>query len=137
MAKRYKKGNHKHKKKVVADDFYAREQKLNRLIAKFKKDYYNLTYPPTKSEYECMNQQRLEIKRLFSLQDDELWKQSRRRKRFYYKQLNKFKYYYVAWKYLTYYIYLEQRFGMPVHLSNTLSFYKKTSHDIVSTIYRL
>lgn len=137
MAKRYKKGNRKHKKKKVVDDFYAREQKLNRLISQFKRDYYNLSYPPCESEYDYMNQQRLEIKRLFALQDDELWKQSRRRKRFYFKQLNKFKYYYVAWKYLTYYIYLEQRFGIPVHLCNTLSFYKKHSHDIVGTIYRL
>ena len=137
MAKKYKKGNRKRKKKVVVNDFYNREKQLNKMISNFVHDYFQLQYPPVDEEYDNMNKQRLEIKRLFTLQEGELYKQSRRRKYFYYKQLNKFKYYYVAWKHLTYYIYLSRRYDMPIQFSTPLSFFKKHSHSIVSTIYQL
>ena len=137
MTKRYKKGNKRKKKKSNINVFYEREKKLNKLISKFINDYFELQYPALDEEYDEMNRQRLEIKRLFELQEADLYRQSRRRKYFYYKQLNKFKYYYVAWKHLTYYIYLSRRYDVPVHLSKALSFYKKNTHDIVSTIYRL
>lgn len=137
MGKRYKKGNRGRKKKTVVNDFYSREVQLNRMVANFRHQYYNLTYPPLESEYDDMNRQRLEIKRLFDLQDGEVWKQSERRKRFYYKQLNEFKYYYVAWKKMTYYIYLEQRYKIPHRFCTTLSFFKKHNHDIKSIRFQL
>ena len=93
MAKCHK-GNTRHrckKREKYVNDFYAREQELNRLINNFIKDYKHLN-PFSISEYKKMDKNRLEIKRLLSLQGDELWKQSHRRKRFYHKQLNKFKY---------------------------------------------
>lgn len=132
-----KKTRHKRqqKKKKHNNDFYLREKELNKLISKFVKDYYSLAYPPLEEEYDDMNKQRLEIKRLFYLQDSELWHQSKRRKRFYHEQLNKFKYYYSAWKHLTYYIYLNRKYDMPYHLCNALSFYKKHTHNIQSAIY--
>ena len=140
MAKRHK-NNTRHKRlkkrEKYVNDFYAREQELNKLISDFVNHFKHLHYPLLISEYCTMDKKRLEIKRLLSLQSGELWKQSHRRKRFYYKQLNKFKYFYVAWKRRTYYIYLHVRFGMPLRLIKTLVFYKKVSHSIVSTIYML
>ena len=111
MAKCHK-GNTRHrckKREQYVNDFYAREQDKNRL----------------------------EIKRLLSLQSGELWKQSHRRKRFYHKQLNKFKYFYVAWKHKTYYIYLHVRFDMPLCFIQPLMYYKKVSHNIFHTIFTL
>ena len=61
------------------------------------KRYYILSYPPLESEYHYMNELRLQIKKLFRLQDENVWKQSQRRKNIYYQQLERFKYYYVAW----------------------------------------
>ena len=137
MAKCHK-GNTRHrckKREKYVNDFYAREQKLNRLISNFIKDYKHLN-PFSISEYKKMDKDRLEIKRLLSLQSGELWKQSHRRKRFYYKQLNKFKYFYVAWKHRTYYTYLHVRFNVPLRMLKVLSFYKK-SNNIYSIRYML
>ena len=106
-------------------------------MSNFIKNYYNLSYPPLDSEYEYMNNERIEIKRLFHLQDGEVWKQSPRRKRFYYKQLNEFKYYYVAWKRLTYYIFLEQRYGIPKKFCTSLSFFRKHNHDVNSIRFQM
>ena len=108
---------------------------MNRLINNFIKDYKHLN-PFSISEYKKMDKNRLEIKRLLSLQSGELWKQSHRRKRFYYKQLNKFKYFYVAWKHRTYYTYLHVRFNVPLRMLKVLSFYKK-SNNIYSIRYML
>ena len=138
MAKCHK-GNTRHrlkKREKYVNDFYAREQKLNRLINNFIKDYKHLN-PFSIGEYKKMDKNRLEIKRLLSLQSGELWKQSHRRKRFYYKQLNKFKYFYVAWKHKTYYIYLHVRFDMPLCFIQPLMYYKKVSHSIFHTIFTL
>lgn len=138
MAKCHK-GNTRHrckKREQYVNDFYAREQELNRLINNFIKDYKHLN-PFSISEYKKMDKNRLEIKRLLSLQSGELWKQSHRRKRFYYKQLNKFKYFYVAWKHKTYYIYLHVRFDMPLCFIQPLMYYKKVSHNIFHTIFTL
>ena len=139
MAKRYKKGNRKKKPKNVkpSNIFYDREKKLNRLINSFICNYYNMSYPPSEDEYEDMNNQRIEIKHLFHLQEDDLWKQSSRRNYFYRKQLSSFKYYYTAWKKFTYYIYLDQRFGIPKRFSSTLSFYRKHNNDVNSIRYQL
>lgn len=139
MGKRYKKGNLSKRKKELSekDAFFQREKELNTLIAHFVDDYFNLSFPPKDSEYDNMNAQRLHIKRMLDIQGSELYKQSRRRKRFYYKQLNKFKHFYVCWKHLTYYIFLSRQCGFPTHLSNALSFFKNISHDIPSTIHRL
>lgn len=129
MAKRHK-GSTRHrfkKREQYVNDFFAREQQLNHLINSFIKDYKHIN-PYSISEYEKMDKKRLEIKRLFSLQGGELWKQSRRRKRFYYKQLDKFKYFYVAWKRRTYYIYLHVRFNVPLRMLKILSYYKKTNN---------
>ena len=137
MAKCHK-GNTRHrckKREQYVNDFYAREQELNRLINNFIKDYKHLN-PFSISEYKKMDKNRLEIKRLLSLQSDELWKQSHRRKRFYYKQLNKFKYFYVAWKHRTYYTYLHVRFNVPLRMLKVLSFYKKRN-NIYSIRYML
>lgn len=84
-----------------------------------------------------MNNQRLEIKRLFNEQGKSVWNKSRNRRRIYYEQLSRFKYFYVAWKRLTFYIYLERRFGVPRHHCTSLSFFKHTNHDINSIRYQL
>lgn len=138
MGKTYKRGNHgKSRKYKDNNNFYAREQKLNKLINRFVYNFFHLKRPASPDEYEKMDKQRLEIKRLFDLQSDDVWRQSARRRYFYYKQLARFKYYYVAWKRFTYYIYLEQRYGCPLHLSQTLIYYCKNTKDIISTIYML
>lgn len=138
MAKCHK-GNarYKRKKKRVkfVNDFYTREKELNRMINDFVKSYKSLSYPPAVDEYDIMDKKRLEIKRLLSLQDGELWKQSHRRKRFYYKQLSRFKYHYSAWKRYTYYIFLYKRYGMPIRFFYPLSFFKKVSHNINYTVF--
>ena len=92
MGKRYKKGNRRKRKNKKTEDFYQREREINKRVANFIKTYYSLSYPPIDSEYEYMNNERIEIKRLFDLQDKDVWKQSPRRKRFYYKQLIIFKF---------------------------------------------
>ena len=125
----------KRHKKRSNNDFFKREKKLNRLITRFVKDYYRLSRPPKEEEYNRMNKQRLEIKRIFSLQENVLWKQNYRRKRFYYEQLNRFKLIYPLWKRATYYIYLHQRYGVPKHLEPALAFYIKVSRNISYTIF--
>lgn len=137
MGKRYKKGNHGRKRAVIVNDFFMREQLLNKRISHFISSYHKLQHPPVPNEYDKMDKERLEIKWLLDLQGLELHNQSKRRKRFYNKQLTRFKYYYTKWKHLTYYIYLEKRFGIPSHLHFTLHFFINVSHDILSTIYRL
>lgn len=137
MGKRYKRGNRKRKKVRPTNNFYKREKKLNKLINKFVNNFFKLQRPAVREEYDDMNRIRLDIKSFFALQEDEIWKQSRRRRRIYYRQLTRFKYYYVNWKHLTYYIYLESRYGCPLHLSQTLIYYIKYSHNIISTIYML
>lgn len=139
MSKRHK-GNTRHKRlkkrEKYVNDFYAREQQLNHLINDFVYcvKHHNLL---SIAEYEKMDKKRLEIKRLLFLQSGELWKQSHRRKRFYYQQENKFKYFYVAWKHKTYYIYLHVRFDMPLRFIQPLMYYKKVSHSIFHTIFTL
>lgn len=137
MAKRYKKGNRKKKSKDTFISFYERERQLNQLITKFINDYHNLTMPAVPEEYDNMDGQRLKIKYLLDIQASKVYKQSRRRKSIYYEQLNRFKYWYVAWKAETYYIYLNKKYYVPLHLQSTLNFYQNISSDIISTIYML
>ena len=137
MGKRYKKGNRKKKPSKPTDGFYQREKKLNQLINKFVNNFFKLKRPAIREEYDDMNKLRLDIKSFFALQEDEIWRQSRRRRRIYYQQLARFKHYYVNWKHLTYYVYLELRYNCPLHLSQTLIYYIKNTHDITSTIYML
>lgn len=84
-----------------------------------------------------MNNQRLEIKRLFNEQEKIVWNKSRNRRRIYYEQLYRFKYFYTAWKHFTFYIYLERRFGVPRHHCTTLSFFKNTDTNINTIRYQL
>lgn len=130
MAKHHK-GNTRHKRikkrEYYVNDFYAREQQLNGLINSFIKEYKHMN-PYSTSKYKKMDKERLEIKRLLSLQSAELWKQSHRRKRFYNKQLNRFKYYYVAWKRRTYYTYLQVRFDLPLRMVHVLLLYRKINN---------
>ena len=137
MGKRYKKGNRKKKSTKPTDSFYQREKKINQLINKFVNKFFKLKRPAIREEYDDMNKIRLDIKSCFALQEDDMWKQSRRRRRIYYQQLARFKHYYVNWKHLTYYIYLESRYDCPLHLSQTLIYYIKYTRDITSTIYML
>lgn len=137
MGKKYKRGNHGKRRQNRKNPFFVREQKINQLINQFVHDFFNLQRPAVKEEYDAMNKQRLEIKRLFDIQSDSLWRQSSRRRYIYYKQLTRFKYYYVAWKHFTYYIFLEKRYGFPLHLTQTLQFYMHTSCDVSSIIYML
>lgn len=137
MAKQHK-GNTRYrikKREHYANDFFAREQRLNILINKFIKECRHLN-PYSVSQYNQMDKERLEIKRLFGLQQGEVWKQSYRRKRFFNKQLTKFKYHYVGWKRRTYYIYLHVRFSVPMHLIKPLSYLRK-KYDIYSVRYML
>ena len=139
MSKRHK-NNTRYKKikkrEKYVNDFYAREQQLNRLINNFIHSVKNDDLLSVKN-YEQMDKKRLEIKRLLFLQSGELWKQSHRRKRFYYQQESRFKYFYVAWKHKTYYIYLHVRFGMPLRFIQSLVYYKNVSHNIFQTIFSL
>ena len=137
MGKRYKKGNRGKKRYRSNDNFYQREREINKRVSNFIKTYYKLSYPPLSSEYDYMNNERIEIKRLFRLQDREVWKQSPRRKSFYYQQLSAFKYYYVAWKKMTYYIFLENEYGVPRRFCTSLSFFKKHNHDVNSIRFQL
>lgn len=139
MAKCHKNNSRKRLKKreQYVNDFFTREQRLNKMINHFIHKIKSLHYPFLINEYKEMDAARLEIKRLLDIQSKELWKQSYRRKRFYHEQLSKFKYYYVKWKRMTYYIYLHLRFNMPLHLTRALSFYKHYTHDIQNTIYTM
>lgn len=137
MPKRYKKGNRKKKRAKSSSNFYDREQKINSYINSFVADYYSLSYPPRESEYDNMDRKRLEIKRMFDIQGYDIYRQSRKRRRIYYEQLDKFKYYYVAWKRLTYYIFLARRYGVPKHHCHGLSFFKRVSHDVNSARFLL
>ena len=42
MGKRYKRGNHGRKKPIIVNDFFAREQLLNKHINHFINSYFNL-----------------------------------------------------------------------------------------------
>lgn len=129
-AKKFKNNNY-------SGEFYNREREINRMINDFKYSYKNLSFPPNEEEYDIMNQKRLEIKRLLDIQSRNLWTQSHRRKIFYHKQLDVFKYFYVAWKRYTYYIFLKKTTGMPLRFAKALSFYKKISKNIKYTITAL
>jgi hypothetical protein len=137
MAKRHKNNTRFRKKKRenVKNDFYARELRLNKLISDFIYDYKHASYPPDIIEYRMMDKKRLEIKRLLAMQQGELWKQSYRRKRFYLKQLNRFKYHYVGWKKYTYYTYLHERFGMPLRFVQPLVYFIKTKWNFSSVVF--
>lgn len=137
MPKRYKKGNRKKKKIKPNSNFFDREREINLSINSFISNYYNLSYPPEESEYDKMNQKRLEIKRMFDIQGGDVYHQGRKRRRIYYEQLDRFKYYYVAWKRLTYYIFLERRYGIPKHHCHGLSFFKRVNHDVNSIRFLL
>lgn len=84
-----------------------------------------------------MNKQRLEIKRLFDEQEKVIWNKSRNRRRIYYEQLDRFKYFYVAWKHFTYYIYLERCFNVSRHHCTSLSFFKHNNIDVNGIRYQL
>ena len=128
MGKRYKKGNHGKKRGPRRNQiFYEREKEINRKILHFKLRYYNLKHPLSIQEYREMNALRLEIKRLLTLQSQELHKQSLRRRRFYYNQVEEWKVIYPKWKRKTYYIFLHEVYDVPLHLLHPLKYFRKTN----------
>lgn len=134
MGKRYKKGNHKKKKSLSKHDaFFDREKTINTLLNNFVQHYYDLSYPPLDSEYSHMNKQRLILKKLFARQGEVVWNKSRRRRSVYYDQLSRFKFYYTKWKHLTYYIYLNQRYDLPIRYCHILSYFmhNKCSFNVI------
>lgn len=107
------------------------------MINDFIDDYHKLTRPVIVEEYDNMDSQRLKIKNLLDIQGSEVHRHGNRRKNIYYAQLAKFKYWYVRWKNNTYYIFLNVRYGIPLHLESALKYYLEVSHNISSTIYML
>ena len=127
MGKRYKRGNHKRKKEKSSDVFYQREKVLNRKINDFKNSFYHLEHPPTLDEYIIMNKKRMDIKTLLDVQGNIVSRQSRRRRTFYYWQLEKFKRIYTKWKRYTYYIFLTHVYNVPMHLHTSLKWFNDSS----------
>jgi hypothetical protein len=106
-----------HKRRSGNDGYYDREQMLNRKIRTFKNNFYNLHNPPIASEYDEMNELRLNIKYLFRCQEHHVWQKSFNRKHAYFSQLSLFKSIYMKWKRLTAFIYLEEYHNVPHHIA--------------------
>ncbi|MCI6993652.1 hypothetical protein [uncultured Methanobrevibacter sp.] len=107
----YKRSRKKH------NEYYKREQLLNRKIRKFQHDFYNLSNPPIAFEYHQMDALRKEIKHLFGLQEYQVWQKSYNRKHAYFSQLSLFKSMYMMWKRFTYFVYLEEYHQVPHHIA--------------------
>lgn len=109
---------HHRKAKFRPDnEYYSREQKLNRKIRDFKNGYYNLPNPSTPAQYREMDMLRREIKYLFSLQESQVWQKSFNRKHAYFSQLSLFKSVYMMWKRDTAFTYIEEYHDVPHHIS--------------------
>ena len=68
---------HRRKPKFKRDnDYYRREQELNRKIRDFQNKYYDLQRPSTPAQYREMDMLRREIKYLLSLQGSQVWQKS-------------------------------------------------------------
>lgn len=99
------------------NEYYKREQKLNRKIREFQNKYYALSRPSTPAQYREMDMLRREIKYLFSLQESQVWQKSYNRKHAYFDQLTLFKSMYMMWKRATFFTYIEQYHNVPHHIS--------------------
>ena len=99
------------------NEYYEREQLINRKIKKFKNDFYNLSNPPIASEYHKMDALRKEIKYLLGLQEYQVWQKSYNRKHAYFSQLSLFKSVYMMWKRFTCFVYLEEYHHVPHHIA--------------------
>lgn len=109
---------HHRKAKFRQDnEYYSREQKLNRKIRDFKNRYYDLSNPSTPAQYREMDMLRREIKYLFSLQESQVWQKSFNRKHAYFSQLSLFKSVYMMWKRDTAFTYIEEYHDVPHHVS--------------------
>ena len=108
----------KHSRKRHRDnDYYKREQLLNKKIRKFQNDYYNLSNPPLQEEYLEMDALRREIKYLLRCQECQVWQKSYNRKHAYFNQLSLFKSMYMLWKRLTFFTYIEIYHRVPHHIA--------------------
>ena len=99
------------------NDYYAREQLLNRKIRQFQNGYYNLSDPPLREEYREMDSLRREIKYLLRCQEYQVWQKSYNRKHAYFDQLSLFKSMYMMWKRLTFFTYIEEYHQVPHHIA--------------------
>lgn len=99
------------------NEYYEREQELNRKIREFQNKYYSLQSPSTPAQYREMDMLRREIKYLFSLQESQVWQKSYNRKHAYFSQLSLFKSMYMMWKRATFFTYLEEYHNVPHHIS--------------------
>ena len=98
------------------NQYYEREQLLNRKIREFQNKYYALDLESS-PDYQEMDRLRREIKHLFSLQELEVWQKSYNRKHAYFDQLALFKSMYMMWKRATFFTYIEQYHNVPHHIS--------------------
>ncbi len=99
------------------NEYYKREQDLNRKIREFQNRYYDLAYPSTPAQYREMDMLRREIKYLLSLQGSQVWQKSFNRKHAYFDQLTLFKSMYMMWKRDTFFTYIEEYHDVPHHIS--------------------
>ena len=99
------------------NEYFEREQQLNRMIRQFQRDYYNLSTPPTNEEYLEMDEKRRQIKYLIGCQEYQVWQKSPNRKHAYFSQLSLFKSIYMMWKRLTVPNYLEEYHHVPHHVA--------------------
>ena len=110
------------KKKKKKEIYFNRERKLNQMINKFTR----LTFRGNLNDldsYDAMNRMRLEIKRIFDIQSEELHNQSRRRRYIYYEQLSRFKSIYCHWKTVSFPAFITRVFNLPEHLIHSLEWY--------------
>ena len=98
------------------NEYYKREQELNRKIREFQNKYY-LYRPSTPAQYREMDMLRREIKYLLSLQGSQVWQKSYNRKHAYFDQLTLFKSMYMMWKRDTFFTYIEEYHDVPHHIS--------------------
>lgn len=99
------------------NDYYKREQLLNKKIRQFQNGYYGLSNPPLPEEYVQMDMLRREIKYLLRCQEYQVYQKSFNRKHAYFSQLSLFKSMYMKWKRLTTFIYLEVYHSVPHHIA--------------------
>lgn len=109
--KRHSKRRHKD------NDYYKREQLLNKKIRQFQNDYYDLSDPSCPEEYRQMDSLRREIKYLFRCQEYQVWQKSYNRKHAYFNQLSLFKSMYMMWKRKTFFTYIEVYHKVPHHIA--------------------
>ena len=109
--KRHSKRRHKD------NDYYKREQLLNKKIRQFQNDYYGLSDPSCPEEYRQMDSLRREIKYLLRCQEYQVWQKSYNRKHAYFSQLSLFKSMYMLWKRKTFFTYIEVYHKVPHHIA--------------------